>query len=109
MTTRYATIVTNNDGFDEVSAIAQMEGAAPEPRSDAKVEKVADGVLIGMVRGGPVDAVGEWGFPEGSTGKEGRSPTTAKEAAAPKDPDGKAASNEAPAKKPAAKKAAKAA
>ena len=85
MTTRYATIIEGNEGEEIVSAIAQMEGAAPEPRSNAKVEKVADGVMIGMVRGGPVDSVGGFGFPKGSAGKEGRSPVTAKDGDPAKD------------------------
>lgn len=78
MSTRYATIITGNDGEEIVSTIAQMEGAAPEARSgDAKIEKVADGVMIGMVRGGPVDAVAGFGFPAGTEGSKNRSPTTA--------------------------------
>ena len=109
MTTRYATIIEGNEGEEIVSAIAQMEGAAPEPRSNAKVEKVADGVMIGMVRGGPVDSVGGFGFPEGSAGKEGRSPVTAKDAAAPGSKAAEAKEPDGAAKKPAAKKAAKAA
>jgi hypothetical protein len=79
MSTRYATIIVNSDGEDEISNISQMEGAAPDVRSGtAKVEKVADGVLIGMVRNGPVQAVGKWGFPEGYGAV--RSPATKAEA-----------------------------
>ncbi|HYF57221.1 MAG TPA: hypothetical protein VEA41_23430 [Salinarimonas sp.] len=71
MSERYATIVKNDAGEEEVSVISQMEGVPPEIRSDlkktVKVEKVPDGVLIGMVRGGKKDAVGGFGFPENST------------------------------------------
>lgn len=109
MTTRYATIITGNEGEEIISAIAQMEGAPPEVRSHAKVEKVADGVLIGMVRGGTVDAVGKWGFPAGTSGKEGRSPTSAKEVAAPQAKGPEVTEDEDKAKKAPAKKAAKAA
>lgn len=74
MSKRYATLITNNDGQTEVSSIAQMEGAPPEVRSgNSKVVVVPDGVLIGMIKGGPVDAVGGYGFPEGTAGKTGRS------------------------------------
>lgn len=50
MSTRYATIIPNDDGQEVVSNIAQIEGAAPLV-GFGKVEKVADGVLIGMIRG----------------------------------------------------------
>ena len=49
---RYATIITD-DGPEIVSAIGQFEGAASQPRL-GRVEQVAPGVKIGMVR----DAVG---------------------------------------------------
>jgi hypothetical protein len=62
MSTRYATIVTTDDGEEEVSNIQLMEGAPPEPDSDAKVEEIEEGVLIGMVRGGPRAAVAGFGF-----------------------------------------------
>lgn len=65
MTTRYATIIKDNDGNEVVSAIAQMEGGAPDVRH-GKAIKVADGVKIGMVKGGTVDKVGDWGFPAGT-------------------------------------------
>lgn len=71
--TRYATLITNNDGEQEVSAIAQIEGAAPDAGPNAKAVKVADGVLIGMIKGGPVDSIGGFGFPEGSAGSSLRS------------------------------------
>lgn len=54
---RYATIITDDDGREVVSAIGEFEGAAPPARL-GRVEQVAPGVLIGMLRGGPVDAVG---------------------------------------------------
>ena len=59
MTTRYATIITDDDGQEIVSAIGEFEGAAPRPRL-GRVEQVAPGVLIGMVR----DAAGGFGFPQ---------------------------------------------
>lgn len=62
---RYATIITDDDGREVVSAIGEFEGAAPQPRL-GRVEQVAPGVLIGMLRGGPVDAVGGFGFALGS-------------------------------------------
>jgi hypothetical protein len=74
--TRYAVLIEDNDGNTVVSDIKQMEGTPTEPRSgNARFVKVADGVLIGMVKGGPVDAVGGYGFPEGTAGKSGRSQT----------------------------------
>lgn len=70
MADRYATLVKQDDGTEIVSNIAQMEGVPPEIRDDQKdnyrVVKVADGVKIGMIKGGPVDKVGGFGFPEGS-------------------------------------------
>jgi hypothetical protein len=62
MATRYATLVTTDDGEEEVSNIQLMEGAPPEPDSDAKVEEAEAGVQIGMIRGGPRAAVGGFGF-----------------------------------------------
>ncbi|KRB23596.1 MULTISPECIES: hypothetical protein [Mesorhizobium] len=63
MTQRYATIITDDDGRDIVSAIGEFEGAAPRPRL-GRVEPVAPGVLIGMVR----DAAGGFGFPQAGIG-----------------------------------------
>ncbi|CAN7676741.1 hypothetical protein [Mesorhizobium sp. LjNodule214] len=63
---RYATIITDDDGDEIVSAIGEFE-AAPQARV-GRFEQIAPGVLIGMVRGGPVDAVGGFGFPLGSQG-----------------------------------------
>jgi hypothetical protein len=37
-----------------------------------RVELVTPGVLIGMVKGGPVDVVGGFGFPSGSLGVDSR-------------------------------------
>ncbi|MER9140326.1 hypothetical protein NKI20_29440 [Mesorhizobium sp. M0830] len=59
MSTRYATIITGDDGQEIVSAIGEFEGAAPQPRL-GRVEPVAPGVLIGMVR----DAAGGFCFPQ---------------------------------------------
>lgn len=73
MSTRYAILIEDSDGNTIVSDIKQMEGSAPDIRV-GKVVKVPDGVLIGMIKGGPVDPVGGYGFPEGSPGKDNRSP-----------------------------------
>jgi len=64
MSERYATIVKDNDGREVISNISLMEGTTPEIRkdSDAKVLKVADGVLIGMVKGGKYGSVAGWGW-----------------------------------------------
>ncbi|RUX45284.1 hypothetical protein EN742_11080 [Mesorhizobium sp. M4A.F.Ca.ET.020.02.1.1] len=62
MSTRCATIISDGDGQEIINAIADIEGAAPQV-GFGTVEKVADGVLIGIVRGGPVSAVGGFGFP----------------------------------------------
>ncbi|MET3577634.1 hypothetical protein ABID19_000649 [Mesorhizobium robiniae] len=62
MSKRYATIITDDDGREVVSAIGQFEGTAPQGRA-GHFEPVSPGVLIGMVRGGPVDAAGGFGFP----------------------------------------------
>ncbi|WP_032917017.1 hypothetical protein [Mesorhizobium erdmanii] len=59
MTQRYATINTDDDGHEVVSAIGEFEGAAPRARL-GRIEQVAPGVLIGMVR----DAAGGFGFPQ---------------------------------------------
>lgn len=70
MSDRYATLVTQDDGSVVVSNIAQMEGVPPEVRDgikkDISVIKVPDGVKIGMVKGGPIDAVGGFGWPKGT-------------------------------------------
>lgn len=71
MSNRYATIITDDDGREVVSAIGVFEGTAPQARI-GRIERVAPGVLIGMVRGGPVDAIGGFGFPRGAQGVEGR-------------------------------------
>lgn len=59
MTQRYATIITGDDGQEIVSAIGEFEGAAPRPRL-GRIELVAPGVLIGMVR----DAGAGFCFPQ---------------------------------------------
>jgi hypothetical protein len=71
MSNRYATIITDDDGREVVSAIAIFEGTAPQARI-GHIEPVAPSVLIGMVRGGPVDAIGGFGFPRGAQGVDGR-------------------------------------
>lgn len=68
---RYATIITDDDGREVVSAIGEFEGGAPQARL-GRVEQVAAGVLIGMVRDGTVDAAGGFGFAEGASGVSGR-------------------------------------
>ena len=65
MSNRYATIITDDDGRELVSAIGLFEGTAPQARV-GRVEPVVPGVLIGMIRGGPVDAIGGFGFPRGT-------------------------------------------
>ena len=60
---RYATIITDDDGREIVSAIGTFEGAAPQPRL-GRIEQVASSVLIGMVR----DAAGGFGFPQAGIG-----------------------------------------
>ncbi|CDX27264.1 conserved hypothetical protein [Mesorhizobium sp. ORS 3324] len=59
---RYATIITGDDGAEIVSAIGEFESSGL-PRRAGRVEQVAPGVRIGMVRGGPIDAVAGFGFP----------------------------------------------
>ncbi|TPN81959.1 hypothetical protein FJ987_25300 [Mesorhizobium sp. CU2] len=58
---RYATLITGDDGAEIVSAIGEFESSAP-PHRASRVEQVAPGVRIGMVRGGPLEAVGGFGF-----------------------------------------------
>ncbi|RWA60305.1 hypothetical protein [Mesorhizobium sp.] len=109
---RYATINTADDGSDIVSAIGIFEGAA-RPLRPGCVEEVVPGVLIGMVRGGPVDPVGGFGFPLGAQGgrmigiarmarPDRREPAAARVEAAP---TGAAASAEGDAPKPVRKPA----
>lgn len=76
MADRYATIIKDNDGKEVVSVISQMEGNPPEVRENApvRVQKVPDGVKIGMVRGGPVDSVAGFGFPEGTPSQKVEKP-----------------------------------
>lgn len=59
---RYATIIAGDDGTEIVSAIGEFESFGL-PRRAGRVEEVPPGVRIGMVRGGPVDAVAGFGFP----------------------------------------------
>lgn len=61
MSTRYATIITDDDGNEVVSSIAQHEGPPPNP-TNGRVQKVADGVRIGMIAGGTIEKVGGFGF-----------------------------------------------
>ncbi|MER8979266.1 hypothetical protein [Mesorhizobium sp. M0870] len=77
MSTRYATIITDDAGEEIVSSIGQFEGGPPNIRT-GKAEQVADGVLIGMVRGGLVDPVDGFGFPDGAPGASGRAVGIAK-------------------------------
>ena len=63
MAERYATVVTQDDGTEIVSNIGQFEGKPADPTSkNAKRIKVPDGVKIGMVKGGSVQASGGYGF-----------------------------------------------
>ena len=66
---RYATIITDDDGREVVSAIGVFEGTGPQARI-GRIEPVVPGVLIGMVRGGSVDAIGGFGFPRGAHGEK---------------------------------------
>ena len=60
MAERYATVVTQDDGTEIVSNIGQFEGKPADPTSkNAKRIKVPDGVKIGMVKGGSVQALAE--------------------------------------------------
>ena len=63
MSHRYATIITDDDGREVVSAIGEFEGAAPQVRL-GRVEQVAPGVLMGMVR----DAAGGFCFEQPGVG-----------------------------------------
>lgn len=62
MAERYATVIKDNDGREVISNISQFEGKPAEPRGGAKMVKVADGVKIGMVKGGKGEASDGWGF-----------------------------------------------
>ncbi|PBC02517.1 hypothetical protein [Mesorhizobium sp. WSM3860] len=64
---RFATIITGDDGAEIVSAIGEFESFGVPPRT-GRVEPVAPGVRIGMVRGGAVDAAGGFGFPRQGLG-----------------------------------------
>ncbi|MDX8515529.1 hypothetical protein [Mesorhizobium captivum] len=80
---RYATIITGDDGAEIVSAIGEFESFGL-PRRAGRVEEVAPGVRIGMVRGGPVDAVAGFGFPRQGLDHAAIAAATAKlKAAAP--------------------------
>ncbi|TPJ31990.1 hypothetical protein [Mesorhizobium sp. B2-8-3] len=74
---RYATIVTADDGAEIVSAIGEFEGASL-PRGSGRVVQVAPGVRIGMVRGGPDEAVAGFGFPRQDLGLSSVRAVTAK-------------------------------
>jgi len=68
MTVRWAVIITTDAGEEEVSDIKQMEeGTEPDldETAEATAEEVEAGVEIGMIRGGPVGAVGGFGWREG--------------------------------------------
>jgi hypothetical protein len=68
MTVRWAVIVVTDAGEEEVSDIKQMEeGHEPDldETAEATAEEVEAGVEIGMIRGGPVGAVGGFGWREG--------------------------------------------
>ncbi|TGS09457.1 hypothetical protein EN852_030785 [Mesorhizobium sp. M2E.F.Ca.ET.209.01.1.1] len=100
---RYATIITADDGAEIVSAIGAFEGADP-PRRTGRVEQVAPGVRIGMVRGGPVDAVAGFGFPrQGLDASVVRAATAKLKAIASPAVDGEAPRRARPRKKPARK------
>ncbi|ADV15062.1 hypothetical protein EN962_07235 [Mesorhizobium sp. M7A.F.Ca.CA.001.09.2.1] len=49
--TRYATVITDADGREIVSAIGEFAGTAPHPHL-GRGEQVASGVEIGMVQDG---------------------------------------------------------
>lgn len=107
MSTRYAILVTNDEGQKQVSDIKQMEGAAPDVPNGYEVAQVPDGVLIGMIKGGKKDAVGGFGFPDGSEGAAERSNAlTAEDKPKPKaaalKPKGRAAAKAKAEDKPAA-------
>jgi hypothetical protein len=69
MSSRYATIITDDDGREVVSCIGEFVEGAPDVRV-GRVERVPPGVLIGMVRA--IDAATGFGFPAGSPGADGR-------------------------------------
>lgn len=70
MAERYGILVTTADGEQEVSNIAVMEGGPPDVRTgSATVVKVGDGVKIGMIKGGPIDAADGYGFRDGTAGQ----------------------------------------
>ncbi|PBB95134.1 hypothetical protein [Mesorhizobium sp. WSM3862] len=73
---RYATIITGDDGVEIVSAIGEFASFGEPPRT-GRVEEVVPGVRIGMVRGGPVDAIAGFGFP-----RQGLDPSAMRAAAA---------------------------
>jgi hypothetical protein len=80
-TNRWATILNaNDDGKREITNISIMEGVQPEINVDARdrytVEQVEDGVMIGMIAGGPVKPCGGWGFAD-ELAAAGRSETGA--------------------------------
>ncbi|AZO00592.1 hypothetical protein EJ066_27665 [Mesorhizobium sp. M9A.F.Ca.ET.002.03.1.2] len=69
MSSRYATIIIDDDGREVVSAISLFESV---PQLQARrIEAVPPGVRIGMVRGGAVDAAGGFGFPLAGAGADG--------------------------------------
>ena len=101
---RYATLVTGDDGAEIVSAIGEFESCGPLRRAGC-FEQVVPDVRIGMVRGGPLEAVGGFGFPRRGFDPSAVIAATARlkaltpsETAAPKSPRAK------PRKKPARKK-----
>lgn len=100
---RYAAIITADDGAEIVSAVGAFEGADP-PRRTGRVEQVAPGVRIGMVRGGPVDAVAGFGFPrQGLDASVVRAATAKLKAIASPAVDGEPPRRVKPRKKPARK------
>ncbi|PBC07174.1 hypothetical protein [Mesorhizobium sp. WSM3859] len=100
---RYATLITADDGAEIVSAIGAFEGADP-PRRTGRVEQVAPGVRIGMVRGGPVDAVAGFGFPrQGLDASAVRAATVKLKGMSAPAVDGEAPRRARPRKKPARK------
>jgi hypothetical protein len=58
----------------EMPSISETDRRGNESTAgeEYSAEQVPGGVMIGMVRGGPEDAVGGFGFPEGSGGKGDR-------------------------------------
>jgi len=74
---RYATIITADDGAEIVSAIGEFEGSSL-PRSSGRVEQVAPGVRIGMVRGGPGEAIAGFGYPHQGLGPSAIAAASAK-------------------------------